>query len=314
MGGDFNIVLSPDERSGGSVLSGIPMSDFHDAIVDSALVDAGYVGGLYTWYSLHLHQRLDRVLISSCWMTVFPNMQVSHLELSQSDHRGLLVEAECTVERKVLSFHLQHMWTMHFEFLAVVRQNWQYLTVGSGMMRIQQKLTRLKHCLKEWNKTIFENVFDKVAAVERQLKESDEASDQDPCDRAFMERNRSSAELVQVLAQEETFWRQKMGTRWAKDREQNTRYFHSLVQKRRFRGTIFGIQHDGVYLTDPTAIKDSTASFFQWLLTAESVFPEDLASEYLEDGLRYEDRRSLCFMPTLEEVREEIFSIDQDSD
>ncbi|KAL0329325.1 UNVERIFIED_CONTAM: hypothetical protein Sradi_4919200, partial [Sesamum radiatum] len=48
VGGDFNTVLSPDERSGGSAPSGIAMSDFHDAIADSALVDAGYVGSSYT--------------------------------------------------------------------------------------------------------------------------------------------------------------------------------------------------------------------------------------------------------------------------
>ncbi|KAL0310271.1 UNVERIFIED_CONTAM: hypothetical protein Scaly_2944800 [Sesamum calycinum] len=36
-------------------------------------------------------------------------------------------------------------------------------------------------------------------------------------------------------------------------------------------------------------------------------------SEYLEDGLTDEDRRSLCVMPTLEEVREAVFSIDSDS-
>ncbi|KAL0331741.1 UNVERIFIED_CONTAM: hypothetical protein Sangu_1719600 [Sesamum angustifolium] len=69
-------------------------------------------------------------------MTVFPKMQVTHLELSQSDHRGLLVKAECTVERKVSSFHFQHMWTMHSEFLGVVGQNWQYSMVDSGMMRL----------------------------------------------------------------------------------------------------------------------------------------------------------------------------------
>ncbi|KAL0315140.1 UNVERIFIED_CONTAM: hypothetical protein Scaly_2885800 [Sesamum calycinum] len=182
------------------------------------------------------------------------------------------------------------------------------------MMQLQQKLTRLKHCLKEWNKTVFGNVFDKVAAAERQLQESVEAYDQDSCDRTLVQRNRSSVELVRVLAQEETFWRQKAGIRWAKDGERNMRYFHSLVQKRRFRGTIFGIQHDVVYLTDPTTIKDSTTSFFQRLLTAELVFLEEMASEYLQDALTYEDRRSLCFMPTLEEVREEIFSIDPDSD
>ncbi|KAL0322968.1 UNVERIFIED_CONTAM: hypothetical protein Sangu_1916100 [Sesamum angustifolium] len=36
-------------------------------------------------------------------------------------------------------------------------------------------------------------------------------------------------------------------------------------------------------------------------------------SEHLEDGLTDEDRRSLCVMPTLEEVREVVFSIDPDS-
>ncbi|KAL0334029.1 UNVERIFIED_CONTAM: hypothetical protein Sangu_1559100 [Sesamum angustifolium] len=36
-------------------------------------------------------------------------------------------------------------------------------------------------------------------------------------------------------------------------------------------------------------------------------------SGYLEDGLTDEDRRSLCVMPILEEVRETVFSIDLDS-
>ncbi|KAL0423299.1 UNVERIFIED_CONTAM: hypothetical protein Sradi_0864700 [Sesamum radiatum] len=214
VGSDFNTILSQNKHSGGSAPSGIAMSDFHDAIADSALVDAGYVGSPYTWYSRRLRQRLDRALISGCWMTVFPKMQVAHIELSQSDHRGLLVEVECTVERKVSSFRFQHMWTTHSEFLGVVRRNWQYPTVGNGMMRLQQKLTRLRHCLKEWNKTVFGNVFDNVATTERGLKEADEAYDQDPCNRTLVERNRCSAELVRVLAQEETFWRQKAGIRW----------------------------------------------------------------------------------------------------
>ncbi|KAK4389818.1 hypothetical protein Sango_2318800 [Sesamum angolense] len=48
-------------------------------------------------------------------------------------------------------------------------------------------------------------------------------------------------------------------------------------------------------------------------LTAEPVFPEEMDSEHLEDGLTDEDRRSLCVMPTLEEVQETVFSIDPDS-
>ncbi|KAK4426892.1 hypothetical protein Salat_1458000 [Sesamum alatum] len=51
VGDDFNTVLSLDKRSGGAALSSVAMSDFHDAIADCALVDAGHVGSPYTWYS-----------------------------------------------------------------------------------------------------------------------------------------------------------------------------------------------------------------------------------------------------------------------
>ncbi|KAL0451232.1 UNVERIFIED_CONTAM: hypothetical protein Slati_1101300 [Sesamum latifolium] len=93
------------------------MSDFHDTIADCVLVDAGYIGSPYTWYSSRLRQRLDRVLVSSCWMDVFPKMQVTHLELTKSDHRGLLVVAETTKEQKASSFRFQHMWVKHPGFL-----------------------------------------------------------------------------------------------------------------------------------------------------------------------------------------------------
>ncbi|KAL0288480.1 UNVERIFIED_CONTAM: hypothetical protein Scaly_2730200 [Sesamum calycinum] len=87
----------------------------------------------------------------------------------------------------------------------------------------------------------------------------------------------------------------------------------SAELKQQFRGTIFGIHHDGEYLTDPIANKNLAASFFQQLLTVESVFLEDIDRENLEDGLIDEDWQSLCIMPTLEEVQAVVFSIKSDS-
>ena len=137
VGGDFNTVLCPEERSGGATLSGIAMSDFHDTIADCGLTDASYTGSPYTWYSRRLRQRLDRVLVTHSWMDVFSKTQVTHLELSKSDHRGLLVVAETIVTQKASSFRFQHMWITHPGFLEVVRRNWQYPTIGSGMVRLQ---------------------------------------------------------------------------------------------------------------------------------------------------------------------------------
>ncbi|KAL2232718.1 UNVERIFIED_CONTAM: hypothetical protein Sindi_1451800, partial [Sesamum indicum] len=211
----------------------------------------------YTWYSRRLRQHLDRVLVTDSWMDVFPKTQVTHLELSKSDHRGLLVVVETIVTQKASSFRFQHMWITHPGFLEVVHRNWQYPTIGSGMARLQQKFTHLKHCLKEWNKTVFGNVFDSVAAVERDLKEVDEAYDLDPCDRTLVEQNRCSAVLVRVLTQEEAFWKQKARIKWAKDRERNTRYFHSLVKKRRFREPVFFAEMDRDCLEDGLTDEDS---------------------------------------------------------
>ncbi|KAL0370694.1 UNVERIFIED_CONTAM: hypothetical protein Sangu_0387500 [Sesamum angustifolium] len=146
-------------------------------------------------------------------------MQVTYLELSKLDHCGLLVEKACTAERKISSFWFQHMWTTHSKFLRVVHQNWQYPTIGSGMVWLQQKLTLLKYCLKEWNKIVFGNVFARVLAAERQPKETDKAYDHDSCDRKLVEQNRCSTELPWVLAQEEALWRQKVGIKRAKDGE-----------------------------------------------------------------------------------------------
>ncbi|KAL0410832.1 UNVERIFIED_CONTAM: hypothetical protein Slati_3672900 [Sesamum latifolium] len=70
---------------------------------------------------------------------------------------------------------------------------------------------------------------------------------------------------MRALVQEEAFWKQKAGIKWVRDGERNTRYFHSVVTKKRFWSTIFGIQHEG-HLTNPLAIKSSATSFFQQLL------------------------------------------------
>ncbi|KAK4426893.1 hypothetical protein Salat_1458100 [Sesamum alatum] len=105
---------------------------------ECALVDASHVGSPYTWYSRQLRQRLDRVLISDFWVDVFPKMQVTHLEVSKSDHRGLLVEADYTEVRKASSFRFQQMWTTNPGFVEVVLRNRQYPMIGSGMVRLQR--------------------------------------------------------------------------------------------------------------------------------------------------------------------------------
>ncbi|KAL0405571.1 UNVERIFIED_CONTAM: hypothetical protein Slati_3871000 [Sesamum latifolium] len=148
VGGDFNTVLCLEERSGGAAPSSVAMSDFHDVIADCALVDAGYTGSPYTWYSRRLRQRLDWVLVSSCWIDIFPKMQVTHLELSKLDHRGLLVEESILWNKMCYPFGFSTCGPRTQDFLMSrveigSTDAWEWYGSDSA------ELIRLKYCLKD---------------------------------------------------------------------------------------------------------------------------------------------------------------------
>ncbi|KAF4400737.1 hypothetical protein G4B88_001292 [Cannabis sativa] len=71
------------------------MNGFCNALAKCGLPDMGYEGARFTWCNKHtngsfLQERLDRMVCSSSWHSMFLNSYVSHLKLWGSDHRPLL--------------------------------------------------------------------------------------------------------------------------------------------------------------------------------------------------------------------------------
>lgn len=60
--GDFNAVLHPHEKEGGSPFNQRVGQSFAQCIFDCNLVDLGFKGPLFTWRSGALQERLDRAL------------------------------------------------------------------------------------------------------------------------------------------------------------------------------------------------------------------------------------------------------------
>ncbi|KAL6493349.1 hypothetical protein OROGR_033108 [Orobanche gracilis] len=90
VGGDFNIVLYPQEKKGDNPPILSEMEEFRDAILECNLMDGGYVGSPFTWYSNAIWQRLDRIFFSSTWINKFQNCSVKHIPRHTSDHNSLL--------------------------------------------------------------------------------------------------------------------------------------------------------------------------------------------------------------------------------
>ncbi|KAI3452724.1 hypothetical protein Pfo_009388 [Paulownia fortunei] len=207
IGGDFNTILHPNERTGNMGNKLTSMNDFSDAIGDCRLIDAGFEGSNYTWTNHRVWKRLDRVMYSEDWLNLFQTTKVSHLPRIWSDHSPLLITVNTNMVKAPSSFRFFKMWTRHHSFWDTVKTSWQHPTEAQGMQNLQQKLYRLKQYLRWWNKNIFRDIFENVKKAKQEVADREFFYDEDPCDSNLMELKLCTAILTQKLTIEEDYWR-----------------------------------------------------------------------------------------------------------
>lgn len=87
--GDFNSVLSQDDKYNGEPVSSYEVSDFRASCSELGLSDLNYTGCHYTWSNGTVWTKIDRVLANPSWN----NLQLtSHVHFQPpgafSDHLG----------------------------------------------------------------------------------------------------------------------------------------------------------------------------------------------------------------------------------
>ncbi|XP_012850055.1 PREDICTED: uncharacterized protein LOC105969825 [Erythranthe guttata] len=290
-GGDFNSILLESERNRSVSDRRLDMAEFGAMVSDCELLDAGFSGA------------------SSCYSWESPSG--THLSRTWSDHAPLLVSSAASSSRPPASFRFQHMWIRHATFRQIVEQVWDFPCAQTGMHRLHTKLRRLKQKLQWWNWNVFGDVFKNKERAEAAVLEAEHIYDLDrsPENRANLKK--ATAELTLMLNIEEDFWKQKAACRWATDGERNSKFFHSLVKKKRCVNRIHSISHGDLVLTSAQEIKDSGVDFFSKLLTNDmpSLLPVD---ESLFSAPQ-RDFSSVSTRPSVEEIKDAVFGICRDS-
>ncbi|KAM1984488.1 hypothetical protein TB1_011837 [Malus domestica] len=96
--GDFNDILSNDEKEGGNYRTVASLRDFRDFVARNELIDLGYDGYPFTWRNnrevMPIQQRLDRGLASLGWYELYPDTKILHVVLEGSDHAMLVLSME----------------------------------------------------------------------------------------------------------------------------------------------------------------------------------------------------------------------------
>ena len=102
VGGDFNVVRFPFERSGSASFCTV-ITDFSDFISEIGLLDIPLQGGRFTWSNNREHNsssRIDRFLFSADWDEHFPPISQIRLPCVLLDHFSILLDCRRIVGGK----------------------------------------------------------------------------------------------------------------------------------------------------------------------------------------------------------------------
>ena len=127
--GDFNDMISDEEKLGGLPVNRTRMSAFRNCMDNCGLIDLGFHGPRYTWTNKSLcwhttiREWLDRGLGNAEWATLFPTAEIHHLPKVKSDHCPILLSTDPRERKPPKPFRFEQMWLTDPTFPALVDES-----------------------------------------------------------------------------------------------------------------------------------------------------------------------------------------------
>ena len=271
VGGDFNEVLSLNERLRGGRLSN-SMRRFSDIMNDLNLSDLPLQGGPYTWsggLNGSAMSRLDRFLVTADWESQCNKVIQRRLPRPVSDHFPILLDSD-GVRTGPTPFRFELMWLKYVGFKDILKGWWQNLHFyGSFSFTLSAKLKALKGILKVWNRDVFGKVeTNKMDALRRISFWDDHEKVTGLLLEEAEDRVKAREDYKRWALMEEISWRQKSRETWLKEWDRNTGFFHRMANAHRRINCINSISINGRKFDKEEDIKEGLVDAFQNLLSA----------------------------------------------
>ncbi|XP_041011336.1 uncharacterized protein LOC121255118 [Juglans microcarpa x Juglans regia] len=163
--GDFNEVLSNQEKSGGRDRSDMQMQDFRVVVDECELLDLGFQGTPFTWCNNRetdhsISERLDRCLANLKWKALFPMVKVIHGNAAYSDHIPIKLQLQSNefLRKGRKPFHFEAMWVEDKNCQEIIKIAWVDSAGERTMEGVMKQINRCGEKLERWNKNSFGHV------------------------------------------------------------------------------------------------------------------------------------------------------------
>jgi hypothetical protein len=270
--GDFNLVLSSQEKAGGNIPEPNITTSFRNTISHCDLQDLGYNGNIYTWTNRQegtqlIQSRLDRFLANSNWIAMFPNFTNTHLTRYRSDHCPILLDfshISCIRNQRQQYYgkKFEQIWTTNEHHHNIVKNAWQ-----TGHGDIENKLKHTLNTLHSWGRKTFGIIPKRIKETQQELNDLQNAQNSQNLTSIIRSKEKELDDLLEV---EEMWWSQRSRAMWLAHGDKNTRFFHQKASQRRRKNKIEGIRDSlGNDHTEQEDIEQIFVEHFKTLFTSQ---------------------------------------------
>ena len=185
------------------------------------------------------------------------------------------------------------------------------------MFCLVSKLKYVKEKILKWNNLHFKNIFKEKLEIEEKIgKLNKEIISKGMNNDSFLLEKEYLLKHEEILAKEETFWRQKSREKWLLEGDRNTIFFHNSTLSNRNYTNIAKIKNSMAEQTEnPNEIADIFIKYFTNTLnnydSSNRIAQEEML-KHIPKLITEEDNRFLNEPFTLQEVKIALFSMNPD--
>ncbi|KAH1203108.1 putative ribonuclease H protein [Glycine max] len=227
--------------------------------------DIPCMGKPYTWVRPNgtCKSKLDRVLVSDGWLGKWPDSSQHNLERNYSDHCPIILKSK-NIDWGPKPFKVFDGWLNIKEYQRVVKDCWSaFQPMGWGGFVLKNKLKLLKHRLKVWSKDNTADLCSQVKQLQQNLNDLENSMSSQPSEQQAKQLKKVQSELWEKANLHESIMRQKSRSKWIKEGDRNSSYFHKLINYSRRRNALRGLMIDGAWVEDPSLVKAEVLQHFQ---------------------------------------------------
>ena len=229
----------------------LEMSLFNNFIGEVELEDLNVFGRRFTWYHPNGRSmsRIDKVLISEEWYQCWGDNYLWVLPRDVSDHCPLVLK-KGGWDWGPKPFRFNNFWLENKDFKGVVDDAWRSQNVSGWMgFVLKEKLKGLKATLKEWNKVEYGGMEARVEKLVVETQGLDEKGEEGVLSEGeVLDRKQKFEELWRVLKAKDALIVQRSRSKWIKEGDANTSFFHNCLKLRSSKNAIKALKEGDRWL------------------------------------------------------------------